>query len=131
MATVKQVIVIRKDLNMPVGKLAAQVAHASMSSFLKHFSKIDENLIPKNRASHDKNVERWMKKGSTKVCLKVNSEQELLDVFQACKDAKIPNALIRDAGHTVFPEPTLTCLGIGPFNSDKIDKVTGHLKLYR
>lgn len=130
MSKVKQVIVIRKDLNMPAGKLAAQVSHASTGAFLKHYTLIKNGdlLIHSNSKEH---VEPWLEKEFTKICLKVDSEQELLDVYQICIRAKIPCSLIKDAGHTVFSEPTLTCLGIGPFSSDKIDEVTGDLKLYR
>jgi len=131
MAKVKQVIVIRKDLNMPAGKLAAQVSHASTGAFLKHFNNLGGILTPKDMESYGNNVHPWLTDEFTKICLKVDSEQELLDVYQICVSAKIPCSLIKDAGHTVFSEPTITCLGVGPFNSNKIDEITGNLKLYR
>lgn len=131
MVSVKQVIVVRKDLQMPAGKLAAQVSHASTGAFLKHYSNNNGTLTPKDSKSYKKNVEPWLTREFTKICLKVNSEQELLEVYQRCTAAKIPCSLIKDAGHTVFSSPTLTCLGIGPFDSNKIDAITGNLKLYR
>lgn len=131
MADVKQVIVIRKDLQMPAGKLAAQVSHASTGAFLKHFNNLGGTLTPKDKKSYGNNVDPWLQKEFTKICLKVDSEKELLEVYHNCLEANIPCALIKDAGHTVFSEPTLTCLGIGPFNSDDINTITGNLKLYR
>lgn len=130
MAKVKQVIVIRKDLNMPAGKLAAQASHASTGAFLKHYTLVRncDLLIKSNSKDH---VEPWLSHEFTKICLKVNSEEELLEVYQKCCNAKIPCALIKDAAHTVFDKPTITCLGIGPYESDKIDAITGNLKLYR
>ena len=131
MAKVKQVIVIRKDLEMPVGKLAAQVSHASTGAFLNHFYNIDDVLFPRDVESCKNNVRPWLTDEFTKICLKVDSEEELLAVYEDCVENRIPHSLIKDAGHTVFTEPTLTCLGIGPFKSEEIDKITRHLKLYR
>lgn len=131
MANVKQVIVVRKDLNMPAGKLAAQVSHASTGAFLRHFNNLGGTLTPKDKESYSNNVHPWLTHEFTKICLKVNSEAELLEVHKKCLEMNIPSSLIKDAGHTVFDKPTLTCLGIGPFQSDDIDKITGHLKLYR
>ena len=127
---VKQVIVIRKDLKMPSGKLAAQVAHASLGAFLKGSYK---NLASELVTYIDETKDAWLNKEFTKVCLMVNSEEELLAVHKkiASNLTGIPCALITDAGHTVFKEPTITCLGIGPWYSDVIDSVTGELKLYR
>ena len=110
----KQVIVVRKDLKMAAGKLSAQVSHASVEATLN---------------SSKKNIEEWKKQGSKKVVLKVNSEKELLDLQKKAKSLKLTTALIRDAGRTFFKTPTITCLGIGPDKEEKIDKVTGHLKM--
>lgn len=131
MTKVKQVIVVRKDLDMPAGKLAAQVAHASTGAFLKHFNHSTTKFEAKDHKSYHENVHPWLTHEFTKICVKVNSEAELLEIYQTCIDAKLPCALIKDAGHTVFDQPTLTCLGIGPFQSEELDKVTSHLKLYR
>lgn len=132
MTNVKQVIVIRKDLNMPAGKLAAQVAHASTGAFLKHYNQVrGGDLYIQTSSNYEENVEPWLNGEFTKVCLKVDSEEELLEVFQKCSSNRIKCSLIKDAAHTVFNEPTITCLGIGPWKSEEIDKITGHLKLYR
>lgn len=131
MANVKQVIVIRKDLNMPQGKLAAQVAHASTGAFLKHFNNNSGTLIPKDSGSYQDNVEPWLTDEFTKICLRVDSEDELMNIYYDCIESGIPHSLIKDAAHTFFNEPTYTCLGIGPFESRLIDNITGHLSLYR
>ena len=110
----KQVIVVRKDLKMSPGKVAAQVAHASVESWKKADKKIKE---------------AWEKEGAKKVVLEVQSEEELLELKRKSKN--LPTALIRDAGVTEVPPGTVTCLGIGPASEEEIDKLTGHLKLLK
>jgi PTH2 family peptidyl-tRNA hydrolase len=123
---VKQVIVVRKDLNMRKGKLAAQVAHASMKVFFDLGQMANYNmLLPLWPAAMD-----WLDEGTTKIVVGVNSYDELMAVKRAARDAKLPHALIIDAGKTEFGgEPTATCIAIGPAESEKIDPITGHLPL--
>ena len=110
----KQVILVRVDLKMPPGKAHAQVAHASVDSTLKSDKKI---------------VDLWKKEGGKKVVLKVKDEKELFHYKQLAEDAGLKTALIKDAGHTVLEPGTITCLGIGPDLEEKIDKVSGKLKM--
>ncbi|MFP4567816.1 MAG: peptidyl-tRNA hydrolase Pth2 [Candidatus Woesearchaeota archaeon] len=110
----KQVIIVRQDLKMPKGKLAAQVAHGSVEAVLKTDSKI---------------VESWRKGGMKKSVLKVQSEQELRDLLVHAKNHDLKVGLINDAGRTFLEPGTTTVLGIGPDAEDKIDKITGHLQL--
>lgn len=110
----KQVILIRQDLQLPKGKLAAQAAHASVEAVLKSDKKL---------------VQEWRSEGMTKVALKVQDEKELLSYLQQAKEAGLVTALITDAGRTVVAPGTRTCLGIGPDEEEKIDQVTGKLKL--
>ncbi len=110
----KQAIVVRQDLKMPKGKLAAQVAHASLECALNSDKKI---------------VDEWRKNGSKKVVLKVKDLKELRKYFVDCKKAGLKVKLIKDAGNTFFKLPTITCFGIGPDSEDTIDKMTGDLKL--
>ncbi|MBL7170063.1 MAG: peptidyl-tRNA hydrolase [Candidatus Aenigmarchaeota archaeon] len=110
----KQVIVVRKDLKMDPGKLAAQCGHASVEAVLK---------------SSKKNIEEWKNQGAKKVIVKIDSKEELLDLQKKAKSLKLVTALIKDAGRTFFKKPTITCLGIGPDKEEKIDKVTGYLKM--
>ena len=110
----KQVILVRHDLDLPKGKLAAQVAHASLEAALRSEKKI---------------VKRWRDFGMKKVVLKV----ENLDELKKCRDHAqrigLVAAMITDAGLTTVEPGTITCLGIGPDDEEKIDKVTGHLKM--
>lgn len=110
----KQVILVRDDLKLPKGKLAAQVSHASVDATLK---------------SDKKMVDMWKKEGMKKVVLKVNDDKELFKFKQISEDAGIKTALITDAGHTVVEPGTITCLAIGPDEEKKIDGICGKLKL--
>ena len=114
---------------MPSGKLAAQVAHASLGAFLASGT-INQRrvLILKDEVNKP-----WLEEEFTKICLMVDSEEELLRIYEIVKAnlTGIPHALIKDAGHTVFKDPTITCLGIGPWYSEVLDSFTGKLKLYR
>jgi len=108
----KQAIVMRTDLGMKKGKIAAQAAHAAVASADK---------------SPDKG--KWFAEGQKKVVLKVESEGQLLQVLQDARMEGLPSALIQDAGHTQIPAGTKTCVGIGPAAEDDIDRVTSRLKL--
>lgn len=110
----KQVILVRQDLKLPKGKLAAQAAHASVEAVLKSDKKI---------------VEAWRSQGMAKIVLKVKDEKELVLYFQQAKEAGLVAALITDAGRTVIAPGTKTCVGIGPEREDKLDVVTGKLPL--
>ncbi len=112
--TLKQVILVRQDLKLPKGKLAAQAAHASVEAVLKS----DTSL-----------VKSWRKTGMAKIVLKVKDEKELIKFFQLAKDENITASLITDAGRTVIAPGTKTCVGIGPAEEDEIDSLTKDLKL--
>jgi|LakMenE18May11ns_1017448.scaffolds.fasta_scaffold9785235_2 PTH2 family peptidyl-tRNA hydrolase len=141
----KQVIVVRKDLNMRKGKIAAQASHASLGAILNYSeiyldATIDYNDGYHNYASQLGNcaviqlnkqpLKEWLEGRFTKVCVSVDSEQELLDIYQKALDNKVNVKLIKDAGLTEFNGiPTLTCLALGPDYPENIDPITGHLKL--
>lgn len=110
----KQVILVRKDLKLSKGKMAAQVSHASVEAALK---------------SHKDDLSKWRRGGMKKSVLAVENKEELLKYKRAAEDAGLVNALVTDAGHTHLPPGTVTCLGIGPDSEEKVDKVTGVLKL--
>lgn len=130
MSAPKQIIVIRKDLNMRKGKMIAQGAHASMAVFLNR--QIGWNFRDERKHVSLKLTDaqaEWMNGHFTKICVYVNSEQELLDLHKKVKEAGIICALIEDAGFTEFKEPTYTALGIGPDYPEKLDPITGSLPL--
>ena len=114
----KQAIVIRSDLKLPKGKLAVQVAHASVENVLK--------LISLGKSSL---VKEWQQEGMKKVVLKVDSLDTLLQKFNEAKAKGFTVSLIRDAGRTVLEEGTITCFAIGPDVEEKIDSITKGLKL--
>lgn len=123
----KQVIILRKDLNMRKGKMIAQGAHASMAVILEMGTKISNrfNIDPMPQATKE-----WLNGSFTKVCLSCDSEQELLALHAQAIAAGIPCSLIRDAGKTEFNGvPTFTAVAIGPDYPENIDPITGHLKL--
>jgi len=135
---IKQVIVLRSDLRnqqgkkVMTGKLIAQSCHASIAFLTNRLrSGIEGNKqISISKEFTEPELE-WMKGLFTKICLKVNSEQELLDIYNRAKENNLEVHLIKDAGLTEFGgNPTLTCLAIGPDYSEAIDKITSHLSLF-
>lgn len=128
----KQVIVMRTDLNMRKGKMAAQASHASMAVILNmmecEYNELYErrNLtIPVGSA-----LDAWLNGPFKKICVGIESEAQLLDLYDRVKAAGIPVSKIIDSGLTEFGgEKTLTCIGIGPDYPEKIDPFTKSLKL--
>lgn len=110
----KQVILVRKDLDLPKGKLSAQVAHASVEAVFKSDKKI---------------VNEWHSEGMKKIVLKVNDLKELKKYEQMARDNGLKTALITDAGLTTVAPGTVTALAIGPDEEKKIDNITGKLKM--
>ncbi|MEM4633927.1 MAG: peptidyl-tRNA hydrolase Pth2 [Candidatus Anstonellaceae archaeon] len=113
---IKQAIVVRMDLKMGRGKLAAQVAHASVLAYLKA-SKQNPSVCAK-----------WIEEGQKKVVLKVKGEEELLGLYEKMK-RQVPCEIVRDAGHTQLEPGTITCFGAGPEEEEKIDAYLKGLKL--
>jgi PTH2 family peptidyl-tRNA hydrolase len=124
---IKQVIVIRKDLKMRRGKEIAQGSHASLA-FLTRRLQRGETLKLNKLSEPEK---QWIQGIFAKVTCRVDSEEELRELEQKAKDAGLECHLIIDSGKTEFGGvPTPTCIAIGPDYNDKIDEITGHLKLY-
>ncbi len=110
----KQVIILRKDLDMDKGKMVSQGAHAAVGALRK----INDDVISE-----------WESEGSKKIVLKVSNLKELKEVENNLKKVKIPYFLVKDAGLTQIKPGTVTALGVGPIEEKKIDKITGKLKL--
>lgn len=138
----KQVIVVNKSLNMPSGKLAAQVAHASQealfSSALIQFS--DEYgrglYLPLETENCDRNAISYWFEGEdfknplfTKIIVYVKSEEKLLKIRDLAKEKQLPHALITDSALTFFDKPTITCVGIGPCWEEDFVGITDKLRL--
>jgi len=111
----KQVMVMREDLNMSPGKLAAQACHASLGAY--------------DKADKD-HIDDWKRSGTTKVVLGVATEHTLLALYRASVARYLPASLVADEGRTEVAPGTITGFGIGPAPVEQIDEVTGHLSLY-
>jgi len=113
----KQVVVMRTDLKMSRGKIAAQAGHAAVSA------------AEEARKNFSDWWKAWIEEGQCKIAVRAKSEQELLKLQRKAKELKLPSALIIDRGLTELPPDTITCLGIGPAPSGQIDEITGKLHL--
>lgn len=123
---IKQVICVRHDLKMRRGKQIAQASHASMSFLARRLQKYGHTSL----ANYSRPVREWVRGSFAKVCCRVNSEEELLEIRDKAIEAGLEVHLITDSGKTEFHgEPTNTCLAIGPDYAEKIDPITGHLQL--
>ncbi|MCX8158278.1 MAG: peptidyl-tRNA hydrolase Pth2 [Candidatus Diapherotrites archaeon] len=111
----KQILIVRTDLKMGKGKVAAQCCHASIEAY--------ETTKKKN----PEYTELWKEQGMPKVVLKVKDEIELMQIYEKLK--KYNPVLIKDAGKTQVEPNTITCLGVGPAPSKYLDKITKNLKL--
>lgn len=137
----KQVIVVRRDLDMPAGKLAAQVAHAAMAFMTRvlRFTPDEEDIGYREGMTKayrdifiDEEAAPWIDGSFTKAVLMVHSEAELLEIYENAKKAGLRSVLITDEGRTVFGgTPTHTCVAVGPNFVERINAVTRHLKLYK
>lgn len=129
----KQVIVIRKDLNMRKGKMCAQASHATMSFLTKNMKPVWTNesfayfRTPIIDASE---IEHWLNSSFRKITCSVNSEEELIDIHTRALEARLISHLIEDNGATEFNGvKTKTCIAIGPHYEDKFIGITDHLPL--
>ncbi|MFN4337095.1 MAG: peptidyl-tRNA hydrolase Pth2 [Candidatus Nitrosocaldus sp.] len=114
---IKQAIVVRRDIHMGTGKLAAQVAHAAVLG------------AEKVRAMRREWFESWIMHGQAKIVLKVKDKDELLQIKHKAESLNLPVVQVDDAGLTQLEPGTTTCIAIGPAPADMVDKVTGELKL--
>lgn len=112
---IKQVLVLRHDLQVRKGKLIAQGAHAAIGALAK---------------AKAEDIKKWEENGCTKICVSVPDENSLLQLRLDAWVAQLPYYLVQDAGRTEFHgEATYTALGIGPASAEEIDKLTGKLPL--
>lgn len=99
---------------MRKGKYVSQGCHASLGSYLEA-SSVESN--------------KWIQNGQKKICLGIDSEEELIEIFKTAYNADLPCYLVKDAGHTQLEPGTYTAVGIGPASEEEINKITGKLKL--
>ena len=115
MSQLKQVLLIRTDIKMSKGKVAAQAAHASVDAVLNANKKL---------------LKKWRSEGMKKITLKVESKEQLNELIDKAIQNDIVTSIIKDAGHTEVAPGTTTCGAIGPGPEIQIDKITGDLKIY-
>jgi PTH2 family peptidyl-tRNA hydrolase len=131
----KQSIIVRGDLNMPKGKMAAQVAHASMGAILFYARDMGEVTGTEDKPGHlyqmnvPAPVHEWLSGDFAKIVLKCQTVDDLLALEERAKAQGIPCKLIKDNGTTVFNEPTITCIAVGPWDAEVIDSMTKEFKL--
>lgn len=109
------VIVVRSDLKMSKGKIAAQVAHAAVSCAFAS-KKVDTKIFNK-----------WYSEGQKKVVLKADSLDILYKIKNTADSAHLVNFMVTDAGRTEIPSGTITCIAIGPTENSALDAITGDL----
>ncbi|ERL11421.1 aminoacyl-tRNA hydrolase [Olegusella massiliensis] len=141
----KQLIVMRRDLKMRKGKIAAQAGHACVEAVLMALARenrlqdvylnVDETETPcwadLDDAGEPSALTDWFRFGVAKVCVYVDSEEELLEIAHQGREQGFLVSLIRDAGLTEFHgEATYTCLAFEPLRASDIDPITGALPLY-
>ncbi len=117
MDEIKQVVIVRVDLGMGKGKIAAQTGHACVLG-AEHV-----------RKSHPDWFDAWQRTGQQKVVLKVSGIKDLQDIKHGAIDLGLPWSEVADAGRTQIAPGTITCISVGPAPENLIDKITGKLKL--
>lgn len=130
----KQTIVVRKDLKMRKGKIAAQVAHASMKVF---FDRMEETEIAWEDEPQDgyafpvtPEMKQWIDGIFTKIVVGCQTEEEIFDLEKKAKTLNIPCAVIVDAGKTEFNGvPTVTCIALGPCKAEIVEELTKDFSL--
>ncbi|KAH8928480.1 PTH2-domain-containing protein [Atractiella rhizophila] len=113
----KLVLVVRDDLKMTKGKIAAQCSHATLACY-KSLSASNPSLL-----------RHWERTGQAKIALRCGDEEELLTLQAVAKSLNLCARSIQDAGRTQVAAGSRTVLGIGPAPRKLVDQVTGHLKL--
>ena len=136
----KQMIVMRRDLKMRKGKIAAQAGHACVTAVLAALAReqrlgqvqADETGVVLTQDGQSATpLSEWFARGVAKVCVYVDSEEELLEIDRKAKAAGILSALICDSGLTEFHgQPTYTCLAFEPALPEQVDPITGELPLF-
>jgi PTH2 family peptidyl-tRNA hydrolase len=112
----KQVIVVNDALNLPQGRLATEVAHASIAAFL---------------AASPEAQRQWLHEGMPKTVLRCDSEGEVVGLHFMADGAGLPAELIRDQHQPVAPKGGVTCLGLGPADNAELEAITGNLRMVR
>ncbi|CAH0548901.1 unnamed protein product [Brassicogethes aeneus] len=109
---------VRNDLKMQKGKVAAQCGHAAVAAYAKALKQ------------KPKVLKNWLRYGSTKIAVRLDSEEELINLDKIARQNDVLSSIVRDAGHTQVAPGSKTVIAIGPAPKSVLDSITGHLKLY-
>ncbi|KAK3321438.1 peptidyl-tRNA hydrolase PTH2-domain-containing protein [Cercophora scortea] len=121
----KLVLVVRTDLGMTKGKIAAQCGHATLACYKTLLKAAQKD--PQGAAA--RLLKRWENHGQAKIALQIKGEDDLLGLMGTAHSLGVTAEVIADAGRTQIAGGSLTVLGVGPAPRSEIDKITGHLKL--
>jgi len=128
--SVKQLIVVRTKYNTDKGtmsprrgKIIAQASHASMLWLVDRWQRGIDKILSKAERE-------WLNGSMTKICTQVDSEEELLEIYNRAKEKGLVVHIVTDLGKTEFDGPTRTCCAVGPDYEDRIDEITKDLRLY-
>lgn len=129
------VLVVRKDLQMGVGKIAAQCSHAAVGSVETIRSQAvasssdNESFPTETVEQHVKWLDAWFVTGSAKIVVHAPSEDALREIHERALRSGLPSYLVIDAGRTQIASGSPTVVSVGPGPRSKVDEITSHLKL--
>ncbi|KAI0124974.1 peptidyl-tRNA hydrolase PTH2-domain-containing protein [Xylariales sp. AK1849] len=118
----KLVLVVRTDLGMTKGKIAAQASHATLACY-KTLSRFPAS------SPQAQLLKRWERHGQAKIAVQIKSQQELLELQAKARSLGLTAEVIQDAGRTQIEAGSMTVLGVGPAPKSVVDQITGGLKL--
>lgn len=130
----KSFVIDGKKITPRKGKYVAQGSHASLGAILNQMDvrkEVSGMIVKTLYLDNDSAIHDWINNSFTKIVCCVETEEELLAVYNKAKDAGLITCLITDKGNTEFNGiPTITCCAIGPAWSDELEEITGHLQLF-
>jgi len=121
----KLVLVVRTDLGMTKGKIAAQCGHATLACY----KRLEKAAAKDANGPEAKLLRQWERLGQAKIAVQVKSEEEMLELQAKARSLGVTAEVIQDAGRTQIAASSRTVLGVGPAPKSEVDQITGHLKL--
>lgn len=121
----KLVLVVRTDLGMTKGKIAAQCGHATLACYKTLSKAAAKNL----NSAEARILKRWERNGQAKIAVQIKSQDDMMELMGRARSLGITAEVIADAGRTQIDPGSLTVLGVGPAPKSAVDQITGGLKL--
>ena len=110
----KCVLLVRSDLEMSTGKIAAQCGHGIAQTM---------------KGSNKQIIRGWMKTGEKIVVLSISSFDKMTTIKKKANKMGMFSKIIYDAGHTEVDPNTPTVCVVGPYHDDSVTSITNHLPL--